>query len=65
MKNKELFLISLSIFLTIIAWLIFDIYEIKKNMKKKYQLEYQSERVKEFNLDLNVLKDLKKKNKYD
>lgn len=41
MKNKEIFIISLTVFLTVIAWIALDIYHIVNNpdtkgMDKKY-----------------------------
>ncbi|MCX7880944.1 MAG: hypothetical protein N2482_00305 [Patescibacteria group bacterium] len=60
MNRKELFLISLTIFLTIFAWVLFDIYRIKtdKNLPDQYNITT----IKNVKLEIEVLKKLKTKN---
>lgn len=55
MNQKELFLISLTIFLTIVAWMILDIYRIRTNIDAGYE---KSEAIN-FKLQPNVLEILK------
>lgn len=38
-KNKELFLLSIVIFLTVVAWIIVDIYHIQQNAN--FVVDYQ------------------------
>lgn len=60
MNQKELFWISLTVFLTILAWMILDIYRIKTTLKVDTGLN--SLQVVDFTLKPEVLKVLKEKN---
>ncbi|MCR4329971.1 MAG: hypothetical protein NUV65_05515 [Candidatus Roizmanbacteria bacterium] len=40
LSSKELFIISLTIFITILIWIFVDVYHINKN--EKYTVDYSS-----------------------
>ncbi|HLC94432.1 MAG TPA: hypothetical protein VJH96_02600 [Patescibacteria group bacterium] len=61
MKNKEFFLIALTIFLTIIAWIIADIYYIL-NTKKTTVVDPQLANPIQVTLDTAIFDVLEKKN---
>lgn len=61
MKNKEVFLISLSIFLTIFAWLWVDIYQVSKKTKEMVNKQHQVISIGAINFDRETLKLLKEK----
>jgi hypothetical protein len=60
MRQKEFFIISLTIFFTVIAWMIADIYHIAKMEKIKLK---SSEVIKliNFNIAPQIFKTLKEK----
>jgi hypothetical protein len=60
MKAKELFIISLTIFLTITAWIVADVYHI---INTKEADEQNTSTMKPINpkIDLKVFEDLQKK----
>jgi len=59
MNKKEFFLISLTVFLIVIAWLVADIYHVSQQEKiKSPQLPV----IKNYNLDSMILDQLSKKN---
>lgn len=60
MNQKELLIISITVFFTIIAWVIFDIHEVKKNITIKENS--QNLQPINFTLDPNIVSDLTKKN---
>lgn len=59
MSHKELFWISLTIFLTIIAWMILDIYTVKTKTTVESGLE--SLQKVDFTIKSDILKILKEK----
>lgn len=61
MRSKEIFLISLSIFLTICAWLLFDIYNISRVTSKQIEKEYDFELVRPLKIEVDILKKLNTK----
>lgn len=58
MNQKELFLLSLTIFFTIIAWLIVDVYKAKESAMKTPNIPNQAI----YTIDTQVLQKLKQKN---
>jgi hypothetical protein len=63
MNKKELFYISITIFLTIVAWVIIDAYKI--NLATQAEKEDLSLIRKKIDLDVSVLKTLKEKKPYE
>ncbi len=63
MNRKELFFISITIFLTIVAWVIVDAYKVDSAIK--VEKEESSLINKKLNLDITVLKTLKAKKPYE
>jgi len=63
MNKKELFLISITIFLTIVAWVIIDAFKV--DLAIKGEKEELSLIGKKINLDVSILKTLKEKKPYD
>lgn len=59
MKQKELLFISLTIFLTIIAWVLIDIYKVSTEFN--INDGFESLQTIDFSLDTNVLKILQEK----
>lgn len=59
MNRKELFWISITIFLTIITWLLVDIYRIKTRSSSDMGL--QNLQIVDFKVDTKMLKVLKEK----
>jgi len=60
MKNKELFFISLTVFLTIITWIIADIYHIINTEKVKIN-EHTNVQPISTKIDIKVFDNLEKK----
>lgn len=60
MNQKELFWISVTVFLTIVAWMFVDIYRIKA--QKPIETGLQSLQAVDFKLKPEILKLLKEKN---
>jgi len=60
MNKKEVLWLSLTIFLTVVAWMILDIYKIKSNVTLDNEV-YSSTIIK-YKIDPNLLKKLKNKN---
>jgi hypothetical protein len=59
MNKKEFFLISLTVFLIVLAWLVADIYHVSQ--QEKIQTP-QLPIIKNYNLDNGILDQLSKKN---
>jgi len=59
MNKKEFFLISLTVFLIVLAWLVADIYHVSQQEKIKTP---QLPVIKNYNLDSRILDQLGKKN---
>ncbi len=58
MNQKELLFIALTIFLTIVAWVVSDLYSIRKSTPTDQQIQA----VKlEYSIDTNVIDALEKK----
>ncbi len=63
MNKKELFFISVTIFLTIVSWVLIDAYKVDLAIKvEKQDLSLISKKI---NLDVSILKILKEKKPYD
>lgn len=60
MKAKELFIISLTVFLTIIAWIIADVYHIVNTEKSKNEATSIMKPINP-NINLKVFDALEKK----
>lgn len=56
MNKKELLLISVGIFLTVIAWLIADVYHAATEDKIKTKVEAAS--LKKYDVNTDILKNL-------
>lgn len=59
MNKKELFLISITIFLTIIAWMLLEAYKVESAIKTEKEEMLTIRKI--INLDTKVLKTLKAK----
>lgn len=59
MNQKELFWISITIFLTIVAWMILDIYKVRTEIT--VQSELKSVQVVDFTIKPGVLELLEQK----
>lgn len=59
MNQKELFWISVTVFLTIFAWMILDIYKVKRQIN--IESELKSLQKVDFTLESDILKILKEK----
>ena len=60
MNKKELLLISIGIFFTVIAWLIADIYHAATTEKIKTKVEAATP-LKKYEININILKNLKQR----
>jgi len=59
MNRKELFFISITIFLTIVAWILLEAYKVETEIKmEKKEMAVIGKKI---NLDTSVLKILKNK----
>lgn len=63
MNKKELFFISVTVFLTIVSWVLIDAYKVDLAI----QTEKQGPSLisKKINLDVSILKILKEKKPYE
>lgn len=59
MKKKELLLLSIGIFLTVVAWLVADLYHAATTEKVKAKTSIPT--LKKYKIDKNVLETLKTK----
>lgn len=59
MNRKELLIISVAIFLTIISWVVIDIYNIKTKVVLESQIK--STKVRDYDLDRKITDVLKQK----
>lgn len=59
MNHKELLLLSIGVFLTVVAWLVADIYHINKTR----QIEFSTKIIKKINVPIksDVFKELKRR----
>lgn len=62
MNKKEVFYLSLTIFLTIIAWVIIEIYKIDVAIQKEKDNPIVNKKI---NLDFSIINELKTKKIYD
>lgn len=63
MNKKELFFISVTIFLTIVSWVLIDAYKVDLAIQvEKQELSLISKKI---NLDISILKILKEKKPYE
>ena len=60
MNQKELFWISLTVFFTIVAWMILDIYMVKT--KTTVKSGFESMQKVDFTIKSEIIKVLKEKN---
>jgi len=60
MNQKELFWISVTVFLTIVAWMILDIYKVKTQTTIESKL--QSLQTVDFKIKPDILEVLKERN---
>lgn len=56
MKRKELFIIALTVFLTVIAWVVSDIIHARDQEHTKLDIKVPSE--KAYNIDENIFRIL-------
>lgn len=59
MKGKELLILSLGVFLTIIAWMILDIYHIQTKITE--QINIKPAQVPNYVMDKTIIEVLKQK----
>jgi len=59
MNRKEILIIAIGIFLTVVAWMVIDVYHIKQSPYK--DLEMKPVNTTTYNIDIKVLDLLKKK----
>lgn len=59
MKSKELLVLALGVFLTIIAWMMLDIYHIQTKIKE--QITIKPAQVPNYVMDKTIIDLLKKK----
>jgi len=59
MKGKELLILSLGVFLTIIAWMMLDIYHIQAKIND--QIKIKPAQVPEYVMDKTIIDVLKEK----
>ena len=63
MNKKELFFISVTVFLTIVSWVLIDAYKVDLAIQtEKQELSLISKKI---NLDVSILKILKEKKPYE
>lgn len=61
MKQRELLILSIVVFLTIISWLIIDIYNINKNKNANFKEEIKIPKVIKMDIDKSVIDSLRLK----
>lgn len=59
MKRKEIFIFSIAVFLTIIAWVVIDIYHIQQ--KINLQIGFKPVQVPNYQMDQQIIEILKQK----
>jgi len=59
MNKKELLLLSIGIFLTVLAWLVADVYHAASEEKIKSKIEIPI--IKNYQINKNILENLKLK----
>ncbi len=59
MRKKELLMISIAIFLTVIAWLVADIYHAATAEKIKEQVPIL--KIKNYDMGMSILEELRNK----
>ena len=59
MKGKEVFILSFGIFLTIVAWMMLDIYHIQTKIQE--QINIKPAQVPEYQMDKTIIDILKEK----
>lgn len=60
MNRKEIFILSVGIFLTVFAWLLADIYHASTTEKVKVKVEIPT--LNKYQIDKNIFEKLKQKN---
>ena len=61
MRQRELLILSVVIFLTIISWLIVDIYNVSRNNEPSFKNEIKIPKVIKVNIDTSVFDSLRQK----
>jgi len=59
MKSRELFIISLGVFLTIVAWMLLDVYHIQSKINE--QIHIKPAEVPNYVMDKGIIDILKQK----
>ncbi len=60
MKRKEILIISIAVFLTIVAWVVIELYKVQNS--QIIEEEIQLPEVKRYNIDTSIIEKLKKRN---
>lgn len=60
MKRKELLILSIAIFFTIISWVVIEVYKVQNS--QIIEEEIQLPEVKRYNIDTSIIEKLKKRN---
>jgi hypothetical protein len=59
MKNRELFILSIVVFFTIIAWMMIDIYHIQEKINE--QIDIKPASIPNYQMDKKIIDMLKEK----
>lgn len=59
MKSKELFILSLGVFVTIVSWMLLDIYHIRLRISQ--QISIKPAEVRDYQMDKSIIETLKTK----
>lgn len=59
MKGKEIFILSLGVFLTIVAWMMLDIYHIQTKINE--QINIKPAQVPDYQMDETIIDILREK----
>lgn len=60
MKRKELLILSIAVFMTIISWVVIEVYKVKNS--QIIEEDIQLPEVKRYNIDTSIIEKLKKRN---
>ena len=58
MKRKELLILSIAVFMTIISWVVIEVYKVKNS--QIIEEDIQLPEVKRYNIDTSIIEKLKK-----
>ncbi len=59
MKRKEILIISIAVFLTIVAWVVIELYKVQNS--QIIEEDIQLPEVKRYNIDTSIIEKLKKR----